>query len=88
LKRCLKTGFVLCAGPARICLKRNEGMINGLGEYHVQFHIDHLCEIKEALTMNNYNIAVDRKLSSILWKGCLMVMVLLVLPVRNFFRTG
>jgi chromate reductase len=33
-------------------------MIDGLGEYHVQFHIDHLREIKEALTMSNYNIAV------------------------------
>ncbi|MBI5590997.1 MAG: maleylpyruvate isomerase [Deltaproteobacteria bacterium] len=27
-----------------------EGMINGLGEYHVQFHIDHLREIIQALS--------------------------------------
>jgi hypothetical protein len=27
-----------------------EGMINGLGEYHVQFHIDHLVEILAALS--------------------------------------
>ena len=27
-----------------------EGMINGLGEYHVQFHIDHLAEILAALS--------------------------------------
>ena len=27
-----------------------EGMINGLGEYHVQFHIDHLREILAALS--------------------------------------
>jgi len=29
-----------------------EGMINGLGEYHVQFHIDHLREILAALSSN------------------------------------
>jgi len=27
-----------------------DGMINGLGEYHVQFHIDHLVEILAALS--------------------------------------
>ena len=27
-----------------------EGMINGLGEYHVQFHIDHLVEILASLS--------------------------------------
>ena len=27
-----------------------EGMINGLGEYHVQFHIDHLREVLAALS--------------------------------------
>ena len=27
-----------------------EGMINGLGEYHIQFHIDHLREILAALS--------------------------------------
>jgi hypothetical protein len=30
-----------------------DGMINGLGEYHVQFHIDHLREILAALSNNN-----------------------------------
>jgi len=29
-----------------------DGMINGLGEYHVQFHIDHLREILAALSGN------------------------------------
>ncbi len=30
-----------------------DGMINGLGEFHVQFHIDHLREILAALSSSN-----------------------------------
>jgi hypothetical protein len=30
-----------------------DGMISGLGEYHIQFHIDHLREILAALSSNN-----------------------------------
>jgi len=30
-----------------------DGMIYGLGEYHIQFHIDHLREILAALSSNN-----------------------------------
>jgi hypothetical protein len=30
-----------------------DGMIHGLGEYHIQFHIDHLREILAALSSNN-----------------------------------
>lgn len=35
-----------------------DGMITGLGEYHVQSHIDHLHEILGALSISSYNIAV------------------------------
>jgi hypothetical protein len=29
-----------------------DGMINGLGEFHIQFHIDHLAEILAAISSN------------------------------------